>query len=85
MQTLFEYMFKFFKISFDFGDITISFFDIFIMSFALRFFIWLITFDWSKADDIIKISKNEMLISPKSKVILKNLNIYSNNVCIFTP
>ena len=71
MQTLFEYMFKFFKISFDFGDISISFFDIFIMSFALRFFIWLITFDWSKADDTPFVEKAKDRVGKTNYIVDK--------------
>lgn len=51
MAVIFEYMFKFFKISFDFGDITISFFDIFMIGTMLRVFMWLITFDWKVFDN----------------------------------
>ena len=51
MQTLFEYMFKFFRITFDFGDISISFFDIFVIGFLLRFFMFLITFNWGHGEN----------------------------------
>ena len=51
MKELFDWMFKFFRISFDFGDISISFFDIFMIGVMLRVVLWLITFDWKVFDN----------------------------------
>lgn len=71
MATLFEYMFKFFKISFDFGDISISFFDIFMIGTMLRVVMWLITFDWKVFDNSQFGEKAENYVGKKNYIVDK--------------